>query len=138
MILTKEQIQEVLRNPQASYYIYRLWTPSKKVFYIGKGYKMRALSHEKEIYKEYYRVHTNWKKLNKIASVLNSEKQIGYDVESWHETEESAYQREEHLIMLAERDNPYILCNSNGARARGKANKHLIEIRAKHNLTTRN
>lgn len=132
--LTKEQIQEVLRAPQAPYYIYRLWTPSNKVFYIGKGFKMRALCHEKEIYKPYYRSHTNWKKLNKIASILLSGGNISYDIESWHEEEESAFRREDRLIMLAERENAHILCNSNGQRSRGKPGRQLIELRTRLGL----
>ena len=134
--LTKDQMEQLLKNPEAPYYIDRLWTPTKKIFYIGKGFKMRAFMHEKEIYKDCYRAHTNWKKLNKIASIINTGKQIGYDIESWHQDQESAYRREDMLIMQAERENAHILCNSNGQRWKGKPNKHLIELRTKLGLKT--
>jgi len=128
-ILPKEQMRSALTNPHCPYYVYRLWTPSDKVFYIGKGDKLRALSHEKEIYSPNFSAHTNWKKLNKIAQILHSGGAIKYEIESWHREEQQALLREEELICTTERASPHILCNSNNHRWAGKPSESLLALR---------
>lgn len=128
-VYNQPQVKGILRHPHQPYYVYRLWTPTNKVFYIGKGDKFRALAHEKEIYSKSFRVHTNWKKLNKIAQIIHSGSGIGYEIESWHREEYQALLREEELISLAQRDNAQIICNSNGRRWAGKPNVHLLALR---------
>ncbi len=133
-IYSRDEFQHLLSGPAAEFYVYRLRTPANKVFYIGKGEQLRALSHEKELYRKCFRTHTNWKKLNKIAQVLRAGKSIGYELESWHVDETQAFLREDELIVMAERANPWILCNSNGRRWAGKPNRHLVALRAEHGL----
>ncbi len=133
-IYSRDEFQRLLSGPAAEFYVYRLRTPANKVFYIGKGEQLRALSHEKELYRKCFRTHTNWKKLNKIAQVLRAGKSIGYELESWHVDETQAFLREDELIVMAERANPWILCNSNGRRWAGKPNRHLVALRAEHGL----
>jgi hypothetical protein len=67
-------------------------------------------------------------------AVLNSGKQVYYDIESWHSTEDSSLDRENLLIGLALRNNPQLICNSNGERWKGKPSKALVDIRTKNNL----
>lgn len=131
-----EELQKILSNPPAPFYIYRLRTPTGKVFYIGKGEMFRALSHEKEIFSRSYRTHTNWKKLNKIAQIICSGKEVVYEIESWHIEETQAYLREDELILVAERENPWILANSNGRRWAGKPSRQLCELRKGRGLDT--
>ena len=131
-----DELQQFLAAPSAPFYVYRLRNPKGAVFYIGKGEKLRVLSHEKELFKRSYRTHTNWKKLNKLAQIGNTGKQVVYEIESWHFQEEQALMRESELILLAERENPWLITNSNGARWSGKANRHLVELREQKGLTT--
>lgn len=131
-----KKLRKLLSNPPAPFYVYRLWTPTGKVFYIGKGEGFRALSHEKEIFSRSYRTHTNWKKLNKIAQIIYSGKEVVYEIESWHIDETQAYLREDELIFMAERENPWILANSNGCRWAGKPSRQLCELRKGHGLDT--
>ncbi len=131
-----EELRELLSDPPAPFYVYRLRTPTGKVFYIGKGDTFRALSHEKEIFSRYYRTHTNWKKLNKIAQISHSGKELIYEIESWHIDETQAYLREDELILMAERENPWILANSNGSRWAGKPSRQLCELRKGRGLDT--
>lgn len=135
-IFGKEELRELLSNPLAPFYVYRLLTPTGKVFYIGKGENYRALTHEKELFKNCYRTHTNWKKLNKIGKIIHSGKAVAYEIESWHVDETQAYLREDELILIAERENPYVLTNSNGSRWAGKASRQLCELRKARGLDT--
>jgi len=135
-IFNGEELRKLLLDPPAPFYVYRLQTPSGKVFYIGKGEKLRALSHEKEIYKHSFRTHTNWKKLNKIAQIIHAGKSIRYEIESWHIDETQASLREDELILIAECKNPWILCNSNGRRWAGVPNRQLCKLRRECGLET--
>lgn len=135
--LTREELWNRLADPPSPFYVYRLRTPSGKVFYIGKGEQFRALSHEHELFRRSYGVHTNWKKLNKIAQILHSGNNVIYEIESWHVDETQAYLREDELILMAEYDNPWILANSNGRRWAGKPNRQLCELRKSRGLATR-
>ncbi|MBE0540858.1 MAG: GIY-YIG nuclease family protein [Verrucomicrobia bacterium] len=135
-IYTRDEFQQLLEKPAASFYVYRLRTPDNKVFYIGKGEGFRAFSHEKELYKKSFRTHTNWKKLNKIAEIIRAGKAIGYEIESWHFDETQAFLREEELILMAERANPWLLCNSNGRRWAGKPNQHLTALRVERGFVS--
>jgi len=130
--MSYEEMGRLLRYPFAPFYIYLLKTPTGKIFYIGKGEKQRVLSHEKELFKKSFRVHTNWKKLNRIAKIIASGHKIRYEIESWHHNEDYALFREEELIVLYEIRNPYLLTNSNGNRWRGKPSKDLERISVLH------
>lgn len=128
-VYSQEAFHNLLRAPSNAFYVYRLRTPSDKIFYIGKGEGLRALCHEKELRQKSFRTHTNWKKLNKIADILHSGKGIGYELESWHADETQAFLREDELILMAERENPWLLCNSNGRRWGGKPNSSFSALR---------
>lgn len=131
-----EEVRVLLSDPPAPFYVYQLRSPTGKVFYIGKGERFRALSHEKELLKSYYPTHTNWKKLNKIAQIVHSEKRVIYEIESWHMDETQAFLREDELIIMAEHENPWLLANSNGRRWAGKPNRQLCELRSRRGLDT--
>lgn len=131
-----EELRKILSCPPAPFYVYRLRTPTGKVFYIGKGETFRALSHEKELFRRSYRTHTNWKKLNKIAQIVYAGNKVVYEIESWHVDETQAFLREDELILMAERENPWSLANSNGRRWAGKPSRQLCELRMTHGLHT--
>jgi hypothetical protein len=132
----REELRELLSQAPAPFYVYRLRTPTDKVFYIGKGEKFRALSHEAEVFSRHYRTHTNWKKLNKIAQIMYSGKELRYEIESWHIEEAQACLREDELIVMGERENPWILTNSNGRRWAGTPSRQLCELRKRCGLDT--
>ncbi len=132
----KKELRDLLSKPPSIFYVYRLRTPTDKVFYIGKGEKFRALSHEKELYKRSFRTYTNWKKLNKIAQIVHAGNEVVYEIESWHTDEAQAFFREDELIIMAEINNLRILCNSNGRRWAGKPSKKLYELRQRQGLET--
>lgn len=134
--LNGEELRQLLSDPPAPFYVYRLRTPAGKVFYIGEGERFRALSHEKEIFNRSYRTHTNWKKLNKIAQIIYSGKELVYEIESWHIEKVQACLREDELILMAERENPWTLANSNGSRWSGKPSRQLCEVRKGRGLDT--
>lgn len=133
-IMNRLETEEVLKKPYMPFYVYLLRNPKGHVFYVGKGEGKRILNHEKELYRKHFPVHTNWKKLNRVAQIIASGKEIGYEIESWHYDEVSAYEREDKLILKYERKNPYRLCNSNGQRWRGKPSKALIKLRAEKKI----
>lgn len=131
---SNNEIKKILDNPYAPFYVYKLLTPQKEVFYVGKGEGFRVLQHEKEVFKKSFQVHTNWKKLNKIASILYSGKSVLYQIDSWHFCENSSYLREDDLILLHERANPWLFTNSDGNRWRGKPSKALSDLRSKKGI----
>lgn len=135
-VMTREELEAVLQHPFREYYVYSLSDPKGNVFYVGKGEGKRALSHEKEIYRKKFPIHTNWKKLNRIAQILRSDRTIGYSIDSWHTDATSALVREERLILKYEREAPKRMCNSNGERWRGKPSKALVEVRTQASLPT--
>ena len=59
-----------------------------------------------------------------------------YEIESWHFDERQAYLREDELILMAEREHPWILAKSNGRRWAGKPGRELRELRKAHGLHT--
>lgn len=123
------QIEKTLSHPALPFYVYLLRKPGGEVFYVGKGEGDRALSHEKELLRGAFLVHTNWKKLNMIARILVGKRSMGYEISSWHYDEMEALTHEEKLIIKYERLNPVKLCNSNGRRFRGKPSRWLVRFR---------
>jgi hypothetical protein len=131
------EVAEKIKRSSWKYYVYLLRDPKGHVFYVGKGSGRRLLQHEREIFNTHYRVHTNWKKLNRIAQIIASAKSIDYQIDSWHKEEDSAFRREDELAYDYEVLDPRSLCNSNGARWRGYPGKALIKLRAERGLATR-
>ena len=127
-------LPKIIENNSSLFYVYKLCTPQKRVFYIGKGKRTRLMQHEKELLKKKFPIHTNWKKLNKIAQILVSNKSLLYRIDSWHQNEESALLREEELILIYERENRWMLTNSDGCRWKGKASKKLNAWRLRNGV----
>ncbi len=129
-----EQAIEVIKAAHRPYYVYLLKDPKGYVFYVGKGSKRRLLQHERELYRKSYRIHTNWKKLNRIAQIIASGKTIDYEFDSWHEAENPALRREDELTYYYEVLDSRRLCNSNGYRWRGSPSKAFIKLRTERGL----
>ncbi len=127
-------LPEIVRDSRDQFYVYRMYTPKGGLFYIGKGLGKRIMQHERELLKKWFPVHTNWKKLNKISQILRSNKGVLYKIDSWHQCEESAFLREDELILIHERANPWLLANSNGNRWRGGPSKKFNEWRLNNGL----
>lgn len=121
-------LDSLLRNPPLPYYVYILADTRGRIFYVGKGTGDRILSHERELFKRSYPVHTNWKKLNRIARIVSAGHSVVYEIDSWHSSEISALIRENALIIKYERADSCGLCNSNGRRWRGKPGKALKNL----------
>lgn len=136
--MSRQEIEGVLQNPYMKYYVYLLSDPKDKVFYVGKGEGKRILSHESEVYRPRFPVHTNWKKLNIIAQIILSGKVVRYFIDSWHADATSALVREERLILKYEKEDPRRICNSNGERWRGRPSKALANLREQAKLETPN
>ena len=132
-----EEAMDVISAAHKSYYVCLLKDPKGFVFYVGKGSKRRLLQHERELYRKSYRIHTNWKKLNRIARIIASGKFIDYEFDSWHEEEKPALRREDELTYYYEVLDSRRLCNSNGNRWRGSPGKALIKLRAERSLPSR-
>lgn len=137
-VMSRQEIEGVLQNPYMKYYVYLLSDPKDKVFYVGKGEGKRILSHESEVYRPRFPVHTNWKKLNIIAQIILSGKVVRYFIDSWHADATSALVREERLILKYEKEDPRRICNSNGERWRGRPSKALANLREQAKLETPN
>lgn len=129
-----EEAITIIKAAHRPFYVYLLKDPKGFVFYVGKGSKRRLLQHEREIYRMSYRVHTNWKKLNRIARIVASGKAIDYAFDSWYEEERPALRREDELTYYYEILDSRRLCNSNGDRWRGGPGKALIKLRAERGL----
>ena len=128
-IFDYNELPSIIKGGPEKYYVYRLLTPAGQVFYVGKGCGKRLMEHEQELDSSYFKVHTNWKKLNKIAQIVLSNKKIRYVIDSWHKCEESALLREDELILINERANPFLFTNSNGQRWRGRPSEAFIKLR---------
>lgn len=135
--LSTEEVRAALDAAGDLYYVYFLLDPSARTFYVGKGRGDRLFSHERELWVEVHPVHTNWKKLNRIARIIASGRVLRYEIDSWHDTEESALRRETELIIVLERADARRLCNSNGSRSRGSPSRQLLELRRARGLKSR-
>lgn len=79
------------------YYIYILRRPDGRPFYIGKGRGERVFHHENEARHANNRK-SNAYKLNVIRAVLSAGGTISYEIDSFHEHEAAAHEREMQLI----------------------------------------
>jgi hypothetical protein len=130
-LMVRAELKQVLSTPPLPYYVYALRDRQERLFYVGKGAGTRALMHEHELFGRPRTVHVNWKKLNRMASIVLSGANILYEIDSWHADATSALIREDKLILKYERADPRGFCNSNGLRSRGKASKALMMLREK-------
>jgi hypothetical protein len=129
-LMRRADLEQVLSSPPLPYYVYTLRDRNKRLFYVGKGLGTRALMHERELFGRSRNVHVNWKKLNRMASIILSGARIMYEIDSWHADATSAFVREDKLILKYERADPRGFCNSNGQRSRGKPSKALLALRS--------
>ncbi len=118
-ILSCDEIRAVLEHPQALFYVYLLIDRQDEVFYVGKGAGLRILQHESEVLIEALPRFTNWKKLNKIASLIRSGVGVRYVIDSWHDDARSALSREHELLVAYEYHDPRRLFNSRGESWKG-------------------
>ena len=102
---TKETCKNYLNNIDLPY-VYILRRPNERAFYVGKGgggkNKYRVLDHENEARHPNDR-RSNAYKLNIIRLILRSNEKIIYEIDSIHDTEEKAYDREAILISYFKR-----------------------------------
>jgi len=82
-------------------YVYFLFYPNGIPFYVGKGMKDRISAHEAET--RYFNNGKRWVgintfKLNVINNIWESGDQVYYEIDSWHNTSESAGSREIELV----------------------------------------
>lgn len=75
-------------------YVYILSKPDGTPFYVGKGKGRRLFEHEKDARKTNRRSH----KLSIIRKILRSGCEVAYSIDSWHDTDQSACDREVSLI----------------------------------------
>ena len=108
MFTLKEAI-ELIELDNKSYYVYCLHRPDESILYVGKGTRkvsrcdQRIASHEYEAKAEdriKLNPYANRLKLNSIKKIWRNNEEVKYTIDSFHDTEESAYNREKELIAL--------------------------------------
>lgn len=94
-------IESALRNSNAVYYVYVLFRPDGKPFYVGKGTGRRIFQHESEARQNHPVGESNPYKCNVIRKILRENKQLIYGIDSFYsERQENAcLQRETALIL---------------------------------------
>lgn len=103
----REAIQEI-RAAELPYYVYVLYKPTYKPFYVGKGTSAKFCdsNDERICWHEYEaknvgrnNFHTNKHKVNTIRQIWKTGKHVLYAIDSWHDEELKAYERERELIL---------------------------------------
>jgi hypothetical protein len=130
-ILDREQLSAILKNPPSPCYVYLLIDEQDEVFYVGKGRGRRLFSHEEEVFEAFHKRFTNWKKLNKIARIINKGFSVRYVIDSWHEDDRSALDRENDLFFIYSAESGLRLCNWGGNRPPSKL---LLKLRRERGL----
>lgn len=99
---TLKEIQIDIANGLKPCYVYLLFKPDGTPFYVGKGRKNRVAAHEAET--RYFLNGKKWAgintlKINTIAKIWNSNEFVRYKIDSWHDDNDSAGQREIELVQ---------------------------------------
>lgn len=104
MFTLKEVVDQIKGNDKI-YYVYFLHKPDGVIFYVGKGKfrkkGQRITHHEYEAKSDKLLLsdpRINRFKIYTIRKIWKQGKQISYSIDSWHDIEESAYDREMELI----------------------------------------
>lgn len=99
---TLKEIKLDITHGKMLRYVYLLFKPDGTPFYVGKGMKNRVCAHESET-RSFIKGKT-WKgmntfKLNTIKKIWDSDQQVYYAIDSWHNNNESAGNREIDLVL---------------------------------------
>lgn len=91
---------DIVRS-QIPYYVYFLYSPDGKPFYVGKGKSDRIEAHEQEA--RYFMRNKKWKGLNEykiktIIDIWSNSQSVSYAIDSWHQDSASAGEREREII----------------------------------------
>jgi len=100
----KETVTEIKKS-QWPYYVYVLLKPDGKPFYIGKGLRRgkkdeRISWHEWEANSTKEHPFRNRLKINTIKKIWREGGHVSYQVDSWHASEASVFDRERSLIAF--------------------------------------
>lgn len=98
----REVRMDIVRTKKP-YYVYILFSPNGNPFYVGKGKGDRIEAHEQET--RYYLRNKRWTGLNEyklklIADIWSKSQTVSYSIDSWHDDNESAGNREKEIIKL--------------------------------------
>lgn len=99
---TLKEIQIDIANGLKPCYVYLLFKPDGIPFYVGKGRKNRISAHEAET--RYFLNGKKWRgmnmlKIKTIAKIWDSGNSVNYKIDSWHDDNDSASQREIELVQ---------------------------------------
>ncbi len=94
---TLDQAKQFVKENEG-YYVYILRRPDHRPFYVGKGKWPRVFQHEVEA-----RHPGNHPKLNVIRAIWRKGETVVYEIDSFHEEEQAAYERECVLIESIKR-----------------------------------
>lgn len=93
-IIDAERCKAAIRGSQRRFYVYVLFKPDGKPFYVGKGIGQRVFAHEAEARNTMFRTH----KLNVIRSTHRAGSLIGYAIPHLCDDEAEAHALEVKLI----------------------------------------
>src|SRR5689334_3690804 len=86
---SRREIQHALLENPGRYYTYVLRRPDGEAFYVGKGKAYRLFGHEVQA-----RTGERSHKLNVIRSIWARSTALVYEIDHFHETEDTAHERE--------------------------------------------
>ncbi|MCZ6623140.1 MAG: GIY-YIG nuclease family protein [Deltaproteobacteria bacterium] len=90
---TKEAVLRQIMDHQGSYYTYLLCAPDEEPFYVGKGKALRIFGHERQAQNG-----EDTPKARRIKEIKTNGESVFYKIDSFHDSEELAFEREEYLI----------------------------------------
>ena len=87
--MTKAEIEAQLSSASGRFYVYRLLKPDGTPFYVGKGQNRRIFFHESEAQGAGLS-----HKLNTIRKIIQTGRELGYEIEAFYDSEEECHRRE--------------------------------------------
>lgn len=93
--------QAFLKTGIGWFYVYLLFRPDGRPFYVGKGVKFRALEHEAEARRHHPYGESNPFKCNVIRKIIRDGGEVGYRIERYYDSAHQAQclDREAELIL---------------------------------------